>query len=207
MALNTTSTVDEASEEGSVAGRTDLASELCELSSAVDGQTVQGTVTEPPHESVSGEQITVTVETPISEFSHTFEKPKPPVGDYAFTRVVEEYGIGLVDTDALAGSTVPCVYDEDDAEWSIEIPKQPTHKRLWESLQSTETVWKLLMGVGGLLAMPIAYVGIMAELRHDDSVDCFDWYYFGFLGLCIVLLWCVVLAGFLGIVDTQVGAQ
>jgi len=99
-----------------------LAGEMRSLKHAADGTKVDGYIVKPPEE--SGDIIKVYVETPIDTFAETFEKPKPPVTEYRFSRLCDEYGHGLTDIESLDGAKVICQYDNDSAEWSVVVPKK-----------------------------------------------------------------------------------
>jgi hypothetical protein len=151
-----------------------LSAELRELESATDGEVVEGYITEirrtmeKSYSEDSTEQIEVTVETPIDEFTQTFAKPKPPLSDWPFTRLAEEYGQGLTDVDALEGEAVPCRYD-DGGEVAVPSSSLSSRFRQQELSGLTQTTtYTLAMIVGGLLLFPLWIVGVYIEVSQGE---------------------------------------
>lgn len=172
----------------------DLSEELSELESATDGKVTVGHIVSEPSE-VANDHIRLEIETTISKFTKSFEKPKPPLADYQFTRIAEEYGQGLTDVSALEGERIPCCYDDSNGEWDIVLPSQPRHKRIkswfrqfeWRDVESGDFDELVLFTILGPAFIVIAtFVSLTDENRKfSDGV---------FVGACAIFFWLFIIS-------------
>lgn len=145
------------SSDGEEKGAEELAAEMSQFESATEGDTTMGTIMEPPEGNERGE-IEVRVENTLDEFTQPFEKPKPPMDEYAFYRLAEAYGTGLADTTDLGGAKVPCRYA--DGEWRIDVP-EPDRTLLERASERVQESGKdgiargVCLLVGSLLLAPL----------------------------------------------------